>query len=68
MDMLETVVRGAAVAVMILFAWAVIKLVAALFKWLRTRALRDTGRAAGALVQAGKRAGAEIKEGYRQSR
>ena len=68
MDTLETLVRGAAVAVMILFAWAVFKVVAAFIGWLRSRALRDIGRAAGAAVQAGKRAGAEMKEGYRQRR
>lgn len=51
-----------------LLAWAVVKLAATFIKWLRTRALRDTGRAAGALVHAGKHAVAEMKEGYRNNR
>lgn len=60
--------RAGFVMLWILAAWAVVKLAAAFVKWLRTRALRDTGRAAGALVHAGKHAVAEMKEGYRNNR
>lgn len=60
--------RAGFVMLWILALWAVIKLASAFLRWLRSSALRDTGRVAGVLMNAGKRAASEVKEGYRAER
>lgn len=66
--MIDSAFRGVAFMVVVLTLWLVIKLAGAFFRWLRSSALRDTGRAAGVLMNAGKRAASEVKEGYRAER
>lgn len=63
--MIDQAFSGVAFMTIALVLWAVLKIIGAVWRWLKRDAVRSLGRASGAAVSTGRKLTEEFREGFR---